>query len=133
MKRSVRGQDLETAGVMAKFPSEFVKAFIRFSAAIAEEATAGSDQPNERFGELGLRLGEVKVGNMEKLAGLLEQRVRDLRVGVSEGADRDASAEIEIPATGNVDDVAAFAMIERKIEARVGRDDVSLEKFPDVA
>ena len=133
MERTVGRNNFVTLFAVAKFARQLEQPFVRFRTAVAKETTARPDQPNECFRELGLRLGEIKIGDVEELSRLLEQRVGDLRIGVAQGANRDATAEIEIAPARHIPDVTSLAVIERQIEARVGRDDISLKQLPDVA
>ena len=133
VKRTVRGDDLVPALVVPEFSRELEQAFVRLRAAVAEKAPARADQPNERFRELGLRLGEIKIRDVQELSRLLEQRIGDFRIGVAQRTDGDAAAEIEVALARHIPDVAPLAVIEREIEARVRRDDICLKKLPDIA
>ena len=50
-------------------------------------------------------------------------------MGVAEGADGDAAAEVEEPFAADVPDVAAAAAGEGQVEAPVAGHDVALEQF----
>src|SRR5256714_1654604 len=133
VERTVGGENFESAAVVPKFSRQLVEAFIRFRAAVAKEAAAGSDQPNECFGELRLGLCEIKIRNMEQLSRLLEQRVGDLGIRVAQCAHRDAASEIEISFARDIVNVTPLPVIERQIETRKRGNDVFAKQLPNFA
>lgn len=68
---------------------------------------------------------------MDEFAGLLDERFGDGRVRVTERANRDAAAEIEIATTVHIEQMAAHAMAEREFKAPVTGDDILGEKLAD--
>ena len=70
----------------------------------------------------------VIIGGVNELAGLFNQRLGDGRMSVTQRADRDAAAQIEITPAGDVKDVTAGAVAEHDLETTVTRDDVLLEQ-----
>jgi hypothetical protein len=116
---------------MSKLAGEFVKAFVGFRAAVAEEHFAGSERSDDRFRETPLRLVVIKVGNVDEFLRLLNKRVGDFRIRVAKATDRNAAAEIEVSLAGNVIDVTARAMADGEIEAGVGGHHVFCVEFLD--
>src|ERR1043166_3272211 len=92
---------------MAELARQLVEAFVRFSAAVAEETATRPDQPDQRFRELGLRFREIEIRDVKQLPGLFEECLGDLPVRVAQRADRDAAGQIEVAFPGNVVNVAA--------------------------
>ena len=127
MERAVGRQDFVASLVVSEFSGQFVKSFVCFRAAVAKKAASRRDQPNECFREQCLRFCEIKVRDMEELPRLLEQRVGDFRIRMTEGADRDAAAEIEVAFSGDIVNVAPFAVVESQIETGVGWNHVPLK------
>jgi hypothetical protein len=68
---------------------------------------------------------------VDDFAGLLDERLRDGRMRVTERANRDAAAQIEIALAVHVVEIAAGAVTERDVKTPVTRHDVLAEQLPD--
>src|SRR5262249_40708691 len=91
-------------------PGELDRRFVRFRAAVAEEALAGEIRPPaESLAELALRLGVPRVRHMDQLCDLLLYGRDDSRRAVAEQAATPAGEEVEIAMTFGVPDVRTLA------------------------
>src|SRR5688500_4137090 len=88
-----RGDDFEPAFVVPKLPRQLVKPFVGFSAAVAEKDFARRERCDDRLCEPSLRFVVIKVGDVNQLLRLLDERLGNLRVRVPEAAHRDTSAK----------------------------------------
>src|ERR1043166_1320242 len=116
---------------MAELARQFEKPFVGFRAAVAEEHLARPEQMYQRLGQSPLWLGVVEVRDMDELAGLLDQRPGDFRMRVAEATDRDAAAQVEVAASGNIVKVAARTVAQSDVKSRVARDHIFLEQNAD--
>ena len=126
------GDDRVAAFIVAEFASQFEEPFVRFRPAVTKETAARADQLDQSLGQPALRLIIVEVGNVEELAGLIDERLGDFRVGVPQGTDRDASAKIKKTPVAEVPDVAPLPPRQHQIEARVGWHDEFLKDLADL-
>ena len=131
VKRIERGEDFEAAFVVPELAGELVKSFVRLRAAVAKKHLAGRQAFDDLLRQPALRLVIIKVRDMEELARLLRERVRNLGVRVAERADGDAAAEIEVTLAVHVPQVTAAAVAEGEFEAAVARHHVLLEQLFD--
>ena len=124
------GEDFEAAFVVAELAGELEQALVGLGAAVAEKAFAGADEIDQRLGQPPLRFVVVEIRNVDELARLLDQRLGDGRVRVAERGDGDAAAEIEVAPARHVEHVAAGAVAERDVEARVTGHDMFCRTGP---
>src|SRR5579883_911516 len=106
------GDDLETAFVMAKFARELEQAFVRLDAAVGKETFSRTDEFDQSLRETALRRVIIKIGNVHQLARLLDQRLGNRGRSVPERADRNATAQVEIPFARDIPKLAADAVAE---------------------
>src|SRR5580698_9965611 len=116
---------------MPKFPGELEETLIRLHAAVAEKHFAIADAFNNLGGKTSLRFGIVKVAGVDEFLRLRHERFGDGRVRMSQAINRDATAEIQVAPARHVKNVAARAMAQSEVVARVSGQDVLLEKAPD--
>ena len=126
-----RGQNFKPAFVMAEFPRQLEQAFVRLRAAVAEKNFAGADAFDEFGGQPALRLGEIKIRDVDEFFGLLDERLGDGRVRVAEAIHGDAAAEVEIALARDIKDVAARAVAQHEVKASVAGHDIFREQFAD--
>ena len=119
-----RRQNFKPAFVVAEFARELEQAFVRLRAAVGEKAFARADAFDEFGGEPALRLGEIKIRDVDQLFRLLDERLGDGRMRVAEAADGDAAAEIQIAFAGDIKNVAARAVAQDEFKAPVAGHDV---------
>ena len=112
------------------FARHFDRAFHRLGAGIAEEHDVREARRAQPLGQP-LALGDaVEIGNMPDLAGLLGDRLDQVRMGMAERVDRHARREVEVAVAVGRDEPRALAALERKIDARVGRQQMRcLERY----
>src|SRR5437870_12227875 len=75
VKRIEGGDDFVAAFVVAELARQLEQSFVRFGAAVAEEHLARSEQIDECFGQASLRLGVIKIRDVDEVARLFEQRL----------------------------------------------------------
>ena len=112
---------------MAEFAREFEQAFICFRAAVGEKNFSRTDAFGEFGGEPSLRLGKIKIRNVNQFLRLLDKRLGDGRMRVTETADRDARAEVEIFFAHDIKKIATCSMGKCEIETTVTRHDIFAE------
>ena len=66
------------------------------SAPLLQKDFSAPDQPDQTAGELGLRTGPIKVRCMDKDRSLFAHHLGDLRVSMTERADGNSGAKVEI-------------------------------------
>ena len=121
-----RRQNFKPALVVAELARHFEQAFIRLRAAVGKKTFTSADALDEFGGKAALRFGEIKVRDVDQFARLLGERLRDGRVRVSQAADGDARAEVQVAFAGDIEKIAARAVAEHEVEAAVARHDVLL-------
>ncbi len=87
---------------MAEFARQLEQTFICLSAAVAEEALAGTDEPDQGASQAALGFVVVIVLCVDDLARLLDQRLGDGRVGMTQRRNGDAPAQIQVAFAGDV-------------------------------
>ena len=123
-----RGDDFVTAFVVAEFARKFEQSFVGLHAAVAEETLAGTDERGQLLREPALRPVIIKIGSMDELARLLDERLGDGRRRMTERADGNPAAEVEVAFARDVPHLAARAVAQHEVEAAVGRHDVLLKQ-----
>ena len=81
-------------------------------AGVAKECRVGERMSDQALGQALLRLDVVEIGAVPELPALRLQRRHQVRMGVAEQGDRDAAAEVEIAASGAIEQVGALAALE---------------------
>ena len=112
---------------MAKFAGQFVEAFVRLSAAVRKEYFARRNPLRNRVGEAALRLVIIKIGNVDQLLRLLDQRLGNLAIGMAQGTNGNAATQVQKASAGNIPKVTAGTAHERQIESAVTRHDIFYE------
>ena len=128
VERVEGGENFEPAFFMSEFPGQFEQAFVGFGPAVAEKDLAGRDQVDERLSQAALGFVVVQVGDVHQLARLLHEGIGDGGMGVAQGRDGNAPAEIEVALAGDIEDIAAAAARQSEVKAGVAWDDVLLVK-----
>src|SRR5690349_16441573 len=105
---------------MTKPARELIQPLIGLRAAVAEEHLAWRDMLHNVLRQAALRLVVVEVRNVHQPSGLLNERLRDLSIGMAEAIHRDATAQIQVALAAHVPHVTAFAARKREVKARVG-------------
>src|SRR3954470_4442913 len=95
------GQNFKATFVVAEFARNFVKAFVRFGAAVREKDLPGSDTLHQFLRKLSTGLREVQIGNVHQLLRLLVEGLRDFSVCMPEATNCNSSREIEIAAAAH--------------------------------
>ena len=126
-----RGQNFKPAFVVAEFARELEQAFVRLRAAVAEKNFARADAFHDFGGQPALRLGEIKIRDVDQFFRLLDERLGDGRMRVAEAIDRDAAAEVEITFARDIKNVAARAVAQHEFKASVAGHDILREQFAD--
>ena len=92
---------------MAELAGELEQAFVGLRATIGKKTFARADALDEFGGEPALRLGEIKVRDVDEFARLFDERLGDGRVSVAETAHGDAGAQVEIAFARDIKQVTA--------------------------
>ena len=116
---------------MAELARELVETLVRLRAGVAEEHLARREVPDDLLRQPALRLVVVKVRDVNHPLRLFDERLGDLRVRMTERADRDAAAEVEVTLAVHVPEVTPLPAREHELEAPVAGHDVFLEQAED--
>jgi len=81
---------------MAVFPRQLDGRLVGLRAAVAEKNLVREGVLDQHAGEADLRLDVIEVGDMQELCGLLLNRRRHLRMGMSQAAHRNAPGHVQI-------------------------------------
>src|SRR5262249_12249560 len=127
MKRILSRDDLEPPFLVAKLAGQLEQAFIGFTATVAEETFAWSQQAHQGLGQPSLGFVIVEIRGVDQAPRLLDQDLRDSRVRVAECADGDPAAEVQVPLSGDVPYVAAGSVAEHNIKPAVARHHVLIK------
>jgi hypothetical protein len=101
------GDNFEAALLMTKAAGEFEEPFVGLAAAIREEDLARGQMFDDLLCQASLRFVIIEVRHVNEPLRLLDEGLRDLGIGVAEGTDGDAAAEIEETPAAHVVEVAA--------------------------
>ena len=131
---SVKGircrQNFKPAFVVAEFAGELEQALVGLRATVGKKAFARAEALDEFGGEPALRLGEIKVRDVDEFFGLFDERPGDGRVRVAKTAHGNAGAEVEVTFARDIKQITARAMAEHEVEAAIAGHDVLAEQFP---
>src|SRR5258705_5961023 len=116
---------------MTEFAGQLKKPFVCFRPAVAKKDFARGNLFHQGLREPAMRLIIIEIGNVNEPLRLLRKHVDDFRVGMAETRHGDAASHIEVTLAGYIIHVAASAMAERQIEARISGNDVLLVKRLD--
>ena len=114
--------DLELVGpslVLTEPPHDLESALVRLGAGVPEEHAPPAGQRLQTLGQAHLRLGVIEIRRVDQRAHLLRHGVGDLLTAVPDGADGDASEEVEVLAAVVVEQAHAVAPHEHHWVARV--------------
>ena len=128
MERALEGDDAIALGltvVGVELARGLDRAFHRLGAGIAEEHVVRKARRAQPVAEL-LLLGHAEqIGDVDRLVRLVGDRLRDLRMRVAERVHRDAGGEVEIALAVRRGEPAAFTVVERKVDPRECRKQMS--------
>ena len=113
------------------FTGKFDESFVRFRAAVAEEADAVETVFDEFFGKLRLALVHIEIGDMNEGLSLFRDRLCDGGMTMPQTAHRNTGGKIKEFSAVAVPKSASFASGEEDVGLRIGFHDVLVVK-PDV-
>ena len=103
----------------------FDRAFDGFGSGITKEDNVGKTCRAEPLRKLFALRYAIEISDMPKFRRLLGNRADEMRVGVSERVYCYPGREIEIAITIRCNQPRAFATLERKVDARIGRQQIT--------
>ena len=129
MERVVHGNDLVTTPDGAPFPGELDESFVGFRAAVAEEADS-VETVGYQFGcEFRLAFVHEKIRDMDQFLRLLDDRLCNRRMTVTETAHGNAGCKIQILVSVSVPQMTTAAASEENIRFRIRLHDVFIVEF----
>ena len=123
MEGALEGDDADPLGLAVRIvvaPRRLDGGFQRLGPGVGEEHLVGEGRLRQALAEPRLAGDLVEVRQVPDLLGLVLQRRDEVRVGMAEGIDGDAGAEIEIALAVDRRQPDAFAALEAERGACVG-------------
>jgi len=111
---------LRIAGSRVIFARHLDRAFQRFGTRVLKKDGIGKAGRAKPVGKLLAFRNAIEIGDVPNFVRLLGQRLDQMRMGVSQPIDGDASRKVEIPLTLGRVQPSALAPLESEIDPRIG-------------
>ncbi len=115
---------------MPEFSRQLEQTLVGLRAAVGKEAFARAEASDDFRREPALRFGEIQIGNVNQLPGLLDEGLGDGRMRVAQTAHGNAAAEIKVALARHVENVTAQAVAQNEIESAIAGNDIPCKQFP---